>query len=229
MCDPIVIGKYENDSLTYTWLNILVILEAEGNWNGLSVVLPHHAVELAAKVLKTILKSADTFIYFCLLLHGDPSSIPEASCSSTRQTKQIHLFRCIISDQAMHLPGLEPDEQVAEISLPIVCDKECICLLSWLESSVGPKSCHSVLSLEEDNTKFTPEAYLVVSLNFCLMAGFWKRLKIFKHVNLYSQMWKTVKKWEICTCTYIILYSGSFSFWSINTIAVAKKEFMPAL
>lgn len=39
--------------------------------------------------------------------------------------------RLIISDQAMHLPVLEPDEQPAEISLPIVCGKECVCLLSW--------------------------------------------------------------------------------------------------
>lgn len=145
MYDSIVTGKYENDSLLYTWLDILVILEAEGNWNGLSVALHHHAVEFAAKILKTILESADAFIYFCLVLHGDSSSIPEASCSSTRQTKQMHLFRCIIADQAMHLPVLEPDEQVAEISLPIVCDEECVCLLSWKESSAGLKSCHSVL------------------------------------------------------------------------------------
>lgn len=31
MYDSIVTGEYENDCLIYTWLDILVILEAEGN------------------------------------------------------------------------------------------------------------------------------------------------------------------------------------------------------
>lgn len=136
MCNSIVTGKDENYSLIYTWLNILVILEAEGNWNGLSI-LHHHAVEeLAAKILKIILRPADALVYFCLVLHGDSSPNLEASCSSTG---------LIISESAMHLRLLEPDEQLAEISVPIVCDKECVCFLSWKESSADPKSCHSVL------------------------------------------------------------------------------------
>lgn len=93
-------------------------------------------MELSAKILKTILKSADALVCFCLVLHGDSSPNPEASCSSTR---------LIISEPAMHVPLLESDEQLAEISLPVVCDKECVCLLSWKESSAEPNSCHSVL------------------------------------------------------------------------------------
>lgn len=82
---------------------------------------------LASKILKVFIEPADAFIYCCLVLHGDSSSNPEASCLSAR---------LVISDtdQAIHLPILEPDEQLAEISLLLICDKECVSLLSWKES-----------------------------------------------------------------------------------------------
>lgn len=138
MCDSIVIWKCENDGLKYTWLNMLVLLDVEVNWNGLNIVLHNHTVGLAAKILKTSIEPADMFVYCCLVLCGDSSSNPEASCLSAR---------LVISDtdQAVHLLALEPDEQLAEISLLIIYDKECVYLLSWKESWAGPKGCHPVL------------------------------------------------------------------------------------
>lgn len=58
-----------------------------------------------------------------LVLHGDSSSNPEASCLSGRLV-------IAETDQAIHLPVLEPDKQLAEISLLIMYDEECVCLLS---------------------------------------------------------------------------------------------------